>query len=274
MKLLINEDPIPLLPSLAMKVGLNAALFLQQLHYRLNISKNIRDGHKWVFNTYDDWMEEFPFWSLNTIKRITYDLEQKGYLISTSKHNRMKIDNTKWYRIDYEQLPFSYKPNEIPANPTWDATPPQHESTANPQLDAVPTHTETVAYPTMGRPITKELKNIKNKPIVEKNLDVAHSVIQYLNDKTGKQFKPQSAATHKFINGRIKEGYTQEDFIRVIDLKTKQWLNRPEFSAFLRPSTLFNATNFENYVNELVTPKKPKRHLPVAPVLDFNKGDE
>ncbi|WP_158231856.1 MULTISPECIES: conserved phage C-terminal domain-containing protein [unclassified Sporosarcina] len=83
--------------------------------------------------------------------------------------------------------------------------------------------------------------------------------------KTGKHFKPQSAATRKFINGRIKEGYTQEDFIRVIDLKAKQWLNRHEFSAFLRPSTLFNATNFENYVNELVVSKKPKRQLLVAP---------
>ncbi|PIC61545.1 DNA replication protein DnaD, partial [Sporosarcina sp. P12(2017)] len=143
MKLLINEDPIPLLPSLAMKLGLNAALFLQQLHYRLNISKNIRDGHKWVFNTYDDWIEEFPFWSLNTIKRITYDLERKGYLISTSKHNKMKIDNTKWYRIDYEKLPSVYKPSEIPADPKWDAAPNQRETLADPQLDAVPTHTGT-----------------------------------------------------------------------------------------------------------------------------------
>ncbi|PIC58300.1 hypothetical protein CSV81_03920 [Sporosarcina sp. P10] len=193
------------------------------------------------------------------------------------KHNKMKIDNTKWYRIDYEQLPSVYKPSEIPADPKWDVAPTQHETPTNPQLDAVPTHTGTVAYPTMGRPITKELKNKKNKknkPIVENHLDVAHSVIQYLNDKTGKQFKAESAATRKFINGRIKEGYTQEDFIRVIDLKTKQWLNRHEFSAFLRPSTLFNATNFENYVNELVTPKTPKRRLLVAPVLDFNRGDE
>ncbi|PIC99904.1 conserved phage C-terminal domain-containing protein [Sporosarcina sp. P29] len=253
MKLLINDEPILLLTSLEMKVGLNVALFLQQLHYRLNISKNIRDGHKWVFNTYDDWIEEFPFWSLNTIKRITYDLEQKGYIISTSKHNNMKIDNTKWYRIGYEQLPSSYKQSEIPDDPIADETPSQHETTANSQSDAVPTHSETVVYPTMGRPITKELKNIKNKPIVEKNLDVAHSVIQYLNDKTGKQFKAESAATRKFINGRIKEGYTQEDFMRVIDLKTKQWLDRHELSAFLRPSTLFNATNFENYVNEQIT---------------------
>jgi len=196
MKLLVNEDLIPLLPSLAMNVGLNAALFLQQLH---------------------DWIKELPFWPLNTIKRITYDLKQKGYLISTSKHNKMKIDNTKWYRIDYEMPPSSYKQCKIPANPIVDAASSQHETTVTPQLDAVSTHIETGAYPTMGRPITKELKNIKNKPIVEKNLDVAHSVIQYFNDKTGKQFKPKSAATRKFINGRIKEGYTQEDFIRVID---------------------------------------------------------
>ena len=273
MKLLINEDPIPLLPSLAMKVGLNAALFLQQLHYRLNISKNIREGHKWVFNTYDDWMEEFPFWSLNTIKRITYDLEQKGYLISTSKHNKMKIDNTKWYRIDYEKLPFSYTPNEITADPKPDTPPAQHETSINSQLDAVQTHTGTTAYPTMGRPITKELKNKKNKTIVEKNLDVAHSVIQYLNDKTGKHFKAKSAATRKFINGRIKEGYTQEDFIRVIDLKAKQWLNHREFNTFLRPSTLFNATNFENYVNELVVAREPEKELYIPPVLDFNSGE-
>ncbi|PIC94681.1 hypothetical protein CSV69_15510 [Sporosarcina sp. P26b] len=218
-------------------------------------------------------MEEFPFWSLNTIKRITYDLEQKGYLISTSKHNKMKIDNTKWYRIDYEKLPFSYTPNEIFVDPKLDAPPSQHETTVNSQLDAVQTHTGTKAYPIMGRPITKELKNKKNKTIVEKNLDVAHSVIEYLNDKTGKHFKAESAATCKFINGRIKEGYTQEDFIRVIDLKAKQWLNHREFNAFLRPSTLFNATNFENYVNELGVAKKPDIEIYIPPVLDFSSGE-
>ena len=104
------------------------------------------------------------------------------------------------------------------------------------------------------------------------NLDVTQFVIQYLNDKTGKQFKSESAATRKFINSLIKNDYTQEDLIRVIDLKAGQWLNNPEFSVFLRPSTLFNATNFENYINELVAAKKPKRRLLVPPVLDFGMG--
>ena len=65
----------------------------------------------------------------------------------------------------------------------------------------------------------------------------------------------------------------QEDFMRVIDLKTKQCLHRHELSAFLRPSTLLNVTNFENYINELVTSKKQKRRPLVAPVLDFSRGD-
>ncbi|PID05887.1 hypothetical protein CSV65_07805 [Sporosarcina sp. P31] len=59
----------------------------------------------------------------------------------------------------------------------------------------------------------------------------------------------------------------------VIDLKTKQWLDHHELSAFLRPSTLFNATNFKNYVNELVTSTKPKRRPLGALVLDFSRGD-
>ncbi|PID14410.1 hypothetical protein CSV63_12855 [Sporosarcina sp. P34] len=49
--------------------------------------------------------------------------------------------------------------------------------------------------PKSAKPITKELKEslkIKNKTIVEKNLDVAHIIINYLNDKTEKQYKIQS----------------------------------------------------------------------------------
>ncbi len=274
MKLLIDEAPLLILPSLAKEVGLNAAVFLQQLHFRSNISKNIRDGHKWVYNTYSDWQEEFSFWSLNTIKRITYDLEQKGYVVSTSKHNKMKIDNTKWYRINYENLPFSYTPSETPANPKEDDTRTQHEIVANSQVDTVQTHTELAAYTTVGLPITKELKTSKNKTFVENNLDVAQCVINYLNDKTGKQFKANSAATRNFIHGRIKEGYTQQDFIRVIDLQTKKWLTSREFSQFLRPSTLFNATNFENYMNELATVQRVKKQLPQSTIIDFTQGED
>jgi len=102
-KLLLDEKPLIILPSLAEKVGLNEAIILQQLHYWLQQSTNIRDGYKWVYNTYEDWHKQFPFWSIRTLKRIITGLEKKGIIVSAN-YNKISIDRTKWYRIDYEKL--------------------------------------------------------------------------------------------------------------------------------------------------------------------------
>lgn len=104
-KLLINEPPLQVLPSLAARVGLGQAIVLQQVHYWLGIPQvgRMHDGHKWVYNTYEDWREQFPFWATRTIRRIVADLEEKGLLI-TGEFNIARGDRTKWYRIDYEAL--------------------------------------------------------------------------------------------------------------------------------------------------------------------------
>lgn len=73
-------------------------------------------------------------------------------------------------------------------------------------------------------------------------------VIDYLNEKTGKTFKAVES-NNKLIRARYNEGYTLEDFYRVIDYKVLQWKGN-EWEKYLRPSTLFSAKNFENYVNE------------------------
>ncbi|NUK31018.1 DnaD domain protein [Parageobacillus sp. VR-IP] len=102
-RLLLDEKPLVILPSLAAEIGLNEAIILQQLHYWLQESTNIHDGYKWVYNTYEEWREQFPFWSISTIRRIITKLEEKG-LIIVGNFNKSKIDKTKWYRIDYEKL--------------------------------------------------------------------------------------------------------------------------------------------------------------------------
>ena len=102
-KLLINESPILVLPTLAKKIGLNQALFIQQLHYWLADSKHTYDGYQWVYNTYEDWHRQFPFWSTSTIRRIIGKLEREGLIVS-GNYNRFKMDKTKWYRINYEYL--------------------------------------------------------------------------------------------------------------------------------------------------------------------------
>src|SRR5690606_17855003 len=81
LNLLIKESPLQVIPSFAIQVGLNEAILLQQLHFRSLISTHVRDGYKWVYKTYEEWKnEEFPFWSVDTIKRAIRRLEDKGYI--------------------------------------------------------------------------------------------------------------------------------------------------------------------------------------------------
>jgi hypothetical protein len=103
--LLINEPALQVLPSLAKVIGLNEAIVLQQLHYWLNNPKVgiEKQGEKWIFNTYEEWVENFPFWSVSTVKRIFTSLEEQGVVISAQLDAKQR-DMTKFYRIDYAQL--------------------------------------------------------------------------------------------------------------------------------------------------------------------------
>ena len=82
------------------------------------------------------------------------------------------------------------------------------------------------------------------------NSEVIELVIAYLNETSGKNFSPETKETVKLISGRLKQGRKEGDFIRVIDLKVKQWGEDAKMSRFIRPSTLFNEKNMEAYLNE------------------------
>ncbi|WP_078411498.1 hypothetical protein [Priestia abyssalis] len=120
-RLLIEDKPLIVLPSLAVELGLNEAIFWQQLHYWLQGSRNERDGHLWVYNTYEKWQEQFPFWSISTIRRIIGKLETGGY-IQTEQFNSSHNNQTKWYRIDYSKFGDTNGPaiqNEQGNRSTW-----------------------------------------------------------------------------------------------------------------------------------------------------------
>ena len=74
-------------------------------------------------------------------------------------------------------------------------------------------------------------------------------IIDYLNEKTGKRFSARSRVNQGHMSARLKEGFTVEDFKRVIDIKCFQWKDDPKMSKFLRPETLFG-TKFDRYLNE------------------------
>ena len=102
-RLLLDDRPLIVLPTLARAVGLEESIILQQLHYWLLQSKNERDGRLWVYNSTKEWQEQFPFWSVDAIRRILNSLRTQGVVV-TANYNKMAIDRTLWYTIEYANL--------------------------------------------------------------------------------------------------------------------------------------------------------------------------
>lgn len=75
------------------------------------------------------------------------------------------------------------------------------------------------------------------------------AIIDYLNQKTGKRFSSKAKDAQRRIKARWNEGYRYKDFVRVIDVKTSEWLNNPDMEKYLCPETLFGP-KFEKYVNQ------------------------
>ena len=91
----------------------------------------------------------------------------------------------------------------------------------------------------------KQEKVIKAQP--EPSGDV-HLIIDRLNDVAGTNYKASTSKTKNLIQARLKEGFSLEDFNRVIDKKCREWSNT-EMAKYLRPETLFG-TKFESYLNQ------------------------
>ncbi len=102
-KLLIPSKPLQVLPQLAVQIGLNEALVLQQIHYWLEDSEHEHDGRRWIYNTFGEWQSQFPFWSERTLQRIMGKLVKLD-LVEVHKFNESNWDRTNWYTLKYEQL--------------------------------------------------------------------------------------------------------------------------------------------------------------------------
>ena len=84
--------------------------------------------------------------------------------------------------------------------------------------------------------------------------EVYTEIIAYLNEKCSSRYRATDS-TKKLIRARLEEGFTKDDCFTVIDNKVKTWKGT-EWEKYLRPSTLFNASKFQGYLNEKPVGKK------------------
>ena len=233
--LLIDDYPILVLPALASEIGLNEAIVLQQMHYWLKKSNHNYDGRRWIYNSFPEWQKHFPFWSVMTIKRAVYSLEKQN-LLYVGNYNKAKFDKTKWYSINYEKLEGMKRPSY------------QNDTTNVSKRNDGVYQNDT----TNTRDYTEITTETTNNNILSGNPTVSRipykEIVDYLNEKTGKNFKHKTAKTRKFIEARWNQDFRLDDFKKVIDVKTDEWLNT-DSDKYLRPETLFG-TKFEGYLNQ------------------------
>ena len=85
----------------------------------------------------------------------------------------------------------------------------------------------------------------------------AKEIIDHLNEESGSEFR-YSDSTMTAICARLSEkGVTKEGILQMIRNKSAEWKGS-EFEKYLRPSTLFRRSNFENYYGaRMKGPVKP-----------------
>jgi len=201
---LVDEYPLFVLPSLAMAIGLGEAVVIQKIHMWLRVSSHFHDGRKWIYNTYDQWHEQFPFFSVPTLKRIIRKLEKMGIIISTSKFNKLGTDRTKWYTIDYGAMPekcnnFNQDPKSndhgIKLTPWSDQIDPMHEIK---MIPPIPIHTQYNSTTTTA-----------NEPVDEPNVTSEPKYSSFLDDyfppTTGKSAENLANEVMEFLISRGNE---------------------------------------------------------------------
>lgn len=102
--------------------------------------------------------------------------------------------------------------------------------------------------------LTKHNITEQRKDIMSDKSDDVKTVIDYLNQKNGTSYRASSKKNKSLINARFSEGYSVDDFKKVIDIKTDEW-SETDMAKFIRPETLFG-NKFDGYLNQVPIKKQ------------------
>lgn len=199
------------------EIWLNKELTQQEKMILIEID-SLEDEEKgcWASNKHFNSMFDI---SNSRISQIIQSLQNKGYI-----------------RIEYEK-----KGKEILARHLFINRPPYPN-----KLGMLKTNIGVCQFSKGG--YVKKLKENNTLSNNTNNNNIIY-IVEYLNEKADKNFKHTTNKTRTLINARLNEGFTKEDFIKVIDTKVREWINDKKMNQYLRPETLFG-TKFEGYLNQ------------------------
>ena len=261
MSLLMLSRPIVINPDLAYSIGLNEAIALQQVNYWLKETTSglERDGVRWIYNTNEQWLEQFPFWSESTLKRTFTRLKQLGVL-KVEQLNKSQRDMTNYYTINYEsELLDEVKVTKSKSSkctlPSGQNEPMEEvkveRSIGSKRTALIRSNCTDV----LTENTTENTTDIKNPicPVAPQPdgdvliTDQAKQVLTHLNQVTSSRYQVSTTSLQN-IRARIGEGYTVEELSLVVDYCNAKWSEDLTMATYLRPQTLFQPSKFPGYL--------------------------
>lgn len=187
----------------------------------------------WITNTQISEMTEI---AESHISRTIKKLIQRKIIIRVDKKLAFQKDYDQW-----EKLPKQVTSEKLPIQDK--KLPKQVIKVTQIGIKKLPKQVDT-----------KEKKETYTKETIQKKNFLRSQIIKYLNKITGAKYKPDTPATVKCINARLKEGFNLEDFKYVIEVKWDEWKGKiskdgKNCEDWMRPITLFSP-KFEGYRNQ------------------------
>jgi len=110
-----------------------------------------------------------------------------------------------------------------------------------------PTVDQGLPNPSLPLPLPLPLEySNKTKDIKTNKVEIL--VLEKLNELAGKKFK-HGDVNLKPIRSRLREGFSFDDCLRVIENRVSHWKDDEKMNEYLRPITVFNRSKFEGYLN-------------------------
>ncbi|HFK6953519.1 TPA: conserved phage C-terminal domain-containing protein [Enterobacter hormaechei subsp. steigerwaltii] len=261
MSLLMPSRPIVINPDLAYSIGLNEAIALQQVNYWLKETTSglERDGVRWIYNTNEQWLEQFPFWSESTLKRTFTRLKNLGVL-KVEQLNKSQRDMTNYYTINYEsELLDEVKVTKsksskctLPSGQNEPMEEVKEERSIGSKRTAL---IRSNCTDVLTENTTENTTDIKNPicPVAPQPdgdvliTDQAKQVLTHLNQVTSSRYQVSTTSLQN-IRARIGEGFTVEELSLVVDYCNAKWSDDLTMASYLRPQTLFQPTKFPGYL--------------------------
>lgn len=201
--------------------------------------------------TFNGSLQYLADWTNSTKQGVTKNLKalvEKGYIEKEDKY----INNVKFCEYRTTQFNTVYNKVEYPIQQS---------------LTGYTTKFNTGMQQSLTNNINDNIINKLDNIIELKDNVPYQEIVDYLNKSAGTNYRASSKKTRELIKARINEGYTIEDFIKVIEKKTREWINDNRMKGYLRPETLFG-TKFEGYLNQ---PVKELTTKDLTPYTDFSE---